>query len=249
VSAESFYGPDQAHIHHTAFGDLAAGAATCLLAELRNAGHATGTVVDLGCGSGILARHVSEAGYDVEGVDLAPAMLDLARRNAPRATFRRGSLLDAELPRTVAVTAIGEALNYATDERAGGEALGDVFRRVRASLEPGGLFLFDVATPGRHGPDRIANRLHDRETWTLFLHAEESEDGSRLDRFVTIFRLAARGGYERTDEHHVLRLYESTTLASMLDAAGFTVELRDRYGAPTPSTPPAGWVVVLARAV
>jgi SAM-dependent methyltransferase len=248
VSSDSFYGPDQAHIHDTAFGDLAEGAATRLLAELRDAGHAAGTVVDLGCGSGILARHVSEAGFEVEGVDLAPAMLDLARRNAPRATFRHGSLLDAELPPTVAVTAIGEALNYATDERAGDEALRDLFRRVRASLAPGGLFLFDVATPGRYGPDRVANRLHDRDSWTLFMHAEESEDGRRLDRFVTIFRRSERGGYERTDEHHVLHLYEPATLTSMLEVAGFTVEVRDSYGAPTPSTPPAGWVVVLARA-
>ena len=248
MSPGDFYGPDQAHIHHTAFGDLAEGAAARLLAELRTGGHGTGTVVDLGCGSGILARHVSEAGYEVVGVDLAPAMLDLARRHAPRATFRHGSLLDAELPPAVAVTAIGEALNYATDERAGDDALGDVFRRVRASLEPGGLFLFDVATPGRYGPDRVANRIHDRDTWTLFMHAEESEDGRRLDRFVTIFRRAEHGGYERSDEHHVLRLYEPATLASMLEAAGFTVEVRDRYGVPTPSTPAAGWVVVLARA-
>src|SRR6202035_3058280 len=128
------------------FGDLAEQAATRLLAELRDAGHCTGRVVDLGCGSGILARAVSDAGYEVEGIDLAPAMLDLARRNAPRATFRPGSLLDTELPPTVGVTAIGEALNYATDERAGTQALGDVFRRVRASLAPGGLLLFDVAT-------------------------------------------------------------------------------------------------------
>ena len=248
MSDGGFYGPDQAHIHHTAFGDLAAGAATRLIAELRGGGRDRGTVVDLGCGSGILARQVSDSGYEVVGVDLSPAMLDLARRNAPRATFRRGSLLDAELTAAVAVTAIGEALNYATDERAGDEALTDVFGRVRASLEPGGIFLFDVATPGRYGPDRVANRLHDRDTWTLFVHAVESDDGRRLDRFVTIFRRNETGSYERTDEHHVLRLYEPAMLVAGLAAAGFGAEVLDNYGAPTPSTPAAGWVVVLARA-
>jgi SAM-dependent methyltransferase len=248
VSDGGFYGPDQAHIHHTGFGDLADGAATRLLAELRGTGHEAGTVVDLGCGSGILARRVSDSGYEVDGVDLSPAMLDLARRNAPQVTFRRGSLLDAELPAAVAVTATGEALNYATDERAGDAALADVFGRVRASLEPGGIFLFDVATSGRYGPDRVANRLHDRDTWTLFMHAVESDDGRRLDRFVTIFRRTETGSYERTDEHHVLRLYEPAMLVAGLEAAGFAVEVLDSYGAPTPSTPAAGWVVILARA-
>jgi SAM-dependent methyltransferase len=248
VSDGGFYGPDQAHIHHTAFGDLAESAATRLLAELRATGHEAGTVVDLGCGSGILARRVSDSGYEVEGVDLSPAMLDLARRNAPQATFRRGSLLDAELAPTVAVTAIGEALNYATDERVGDAALTDVFGRVRASLEPDGIFLFDVATPGRYGPDRVANRFHDRDTWSLFMHAVESDDGRRLDRFVTIFRRAGTGSYERTDEHHVLRLYEPAMLVARLEAAGFAVAVLHSYGAPTPSTPTAGWVVILARA-
>jgi SAM-dependent methyltransferase len=249
VSDGGFYGPDQAHIHHTAFGDLAEAAATRLLAELRGTGHEAGTVVDLGCGSGILARRVSDSGYQVEGVDLSPAMLDLARRNAPQATFRRGSLLDAELPAAVAVTAIGEALNYATDERAGDTALTDVFGRVRTSLEPDGIFLFDVATPGRYGPDRVANRLHDRDAWTLFMHAVESDDARRLDRFVTIFRRTETGSYERTDEHHVLRLYEPAMLVAGLEAAGFAVEVLDSYGAPTPSTPAAGWVVIFARAI
>jgi SAM-dependent methyltransferase len=248
VRGDGFYGPDQAYIHHTAFGDLAEQAAAQLLAELQDAAHPTGRVVDLGCGSGILARAVSDAGYDVDGIDLAPAMVDLARRNAPRATFRQGSLVDVELPPTVAVTAIGEALNYLTDGRAGRDALGGIFRRVRASLAPGGVLLFDVATPGRYGPDPTANRFHDRDTWVLFMHAVESDDGRRLDRYVTIFRRRDEGGYERTDEHHVLALYDPATLVTMLAEAGFTAEVRDSYGTPTPSTPAAGWVVVLARA-
>ena len=248
MSGDSFYGPDQAHIHHTRFGDLADQAAARLVAELHDAGHRGGLVVDLGCGSGILARAVSDAGYEVEGVDLAARDARPGAAERAPATFRLGSLVDVELPSTVAVSAIGEALNYLTDERAGHDALGDIFRRVRASLEPGGVFLFDVATPGRHGPDRTANRLHDHDTWTLFMHAVEHDDARRLDRSVTIFRRRDDGAYDRTDEHHVLALYDPATLTAMLDAAGFSVEVLDSYGAPTPSTPPAGWVVVLARA-
>jgi hypothetical protein len=93
----------------------------------------------------------------------------------------------------------------------------------------------------------VANRLHDRDTWTLFMHAVESDDGRRLDRFVTIFRRTETGSYERTDEHHVLRLYEPAMLVVSLEAAGLAVEVLDSYGAPTPSTPAAGWVVILAR--
>jgi 2-polyprenyl-3-methyl-5-hydroxy-6-metoxy-1,4-benzoquinol methylase len=89
---------------------------------LADAGLTVGTVVDLGCGSGIFAAILSEAGYDVRGVDPAPAMVDLARTHAPRATIELGSVHDFELPRAVAIVALGEVLNYATDSRAGLDA-------------------------------------------------------------------------------------------------------------------------------
>lgn len=243
-----FYGPDQARIHHDAFGSLAREAASALVAALHERGLARGTVVDLGSGSGILAAAMCDAGYDVTGVDISPAMVDLARATAPRATFRVGSLLDASLPRCVAVTAIGEALNYATDDRAGPDAVRALATRVHDALEPGGVFLFDVATPGRHGPDKRRAVFHRRDTWCLGMHAEESADSTTLDRRITIFTMTDDGTYRRTDEHHVLRLYDPAEVTATLERAGFDVAVRDRYVAnPAPTTPPGGWHVFVAR--
>jgi SAM-dependent methyltransferase len=243
-----FYGPDQARIHHDEFGSLAGEAADALVGLLRDAGLDHGTVVDLGSGSGILAAAMCDAGYDVAGVDISPAMVDLARVTAPRATFQVGSLLDASLPRCVAVTAIGEALNYATDERAGLDAVRALATRVHDALEPGGVFLFDVATPGRHGPDRRRVVFHVYETWCLGNRTEESDDGTRLDRRITIFTETDDGTYRRTDEHHVLRLYDPVEVTAVLEGAGFDVIVRDRYvDDPAPTTPPGGWHVFVAH--
>ena len=55
-------------------------------------------MIDLGCGSGILSRAVSEAGYDVLGIDISEAMIAMARQRVPRGQFRVESLLTAELP-------------------------------------------------------------------------------------------------------------------------------------------------------
>jgi SAM-dependent methyltransferase len=43
---------------------------------------APATVADLGCGTGSLAVLLAEAGYEVTGVDFAPAMIDAARAKA-----------------------------------------------------------------------------------------------------------------------------------------------------------------------
>jgi SAM-dependent methyltransferase len=112
------YGRDLAYVHDAAFGHLARGGARTLLRLLRRARVRDGLVVDLGAGTGITSRALNDAGYEVLGVELSPDMVELARRRAPAARFVRSSLLDAELPACVAVAAIGECLNYATDRRA-----------------------------------------------------------------------------------------------------------------------------------
>ena len=80
------------------------------------------------------------------------------------------------------------------------------------------------------------------------MHAEESADGTTLDRRITIFTMTDDGTYRRTDEHHVLRLYDAAELTATLERAGFDVAVRDRYVAnPAPTTPPGGWHVFVAR--
>ena len=53
------YERDLAEIQHRGFGDFAASAAPGLLGLLREAKIERGTVVDLGCGSGIWLRELS----------------------------------------------------------------------------------------------------------------------------------------------------------------------------------------------
>jgi SAM-dependent methyltransferase len=261
--AAVFYGADQAGIHHERFGALAGGAANDLVEILRAVGIASGTVVDLGCGSGILAAAVGAAGFAVVGVDLSADMVELARTTAPGATFTVGSIHDAELPAgCVGVTAIGEVLNYATDERAGLEAVGRLAERIHHALVPGGVWLFDVSGPGRAGPTGAFKQFHRSDSWCLGMTATEHPEDHRLDREITIFVLeAATGGYRsfatdgtvgegpyrRIEELHVLRLYDRDELAATLRDVGFEVEVADGYRTPVahPNALP-GWYVVRA---
>ncbi|AUS81108.1 class I SAM-dependent methyltransferase [Actinoalloteichus sp. AHMU CJ021] len=51
-----------------------------------------GPVVELGCGPGQLTAHLRELGLDVFGVDLSPAMIDIASRAYPDLRFDLGSM-------------------------------------------------------------------------------------------------------------------------------------------------------------
>ena len=111
------YGSDLTYIHDTGHGDLARAAAQTVIAALHRAGRDHGRVVDLGCGSGIFARALLDAGFDVTGFDLSEAMIATARLRAPHADLRIGSFLDADIPACVAVTAVGECFSYLFDEK------------------------------------------------------------------------------------------------------------------------------------
>ena len=216
------YGPDLAAIHDTAFGDWARHAANVLLA------HAPpGLVVDLGCGSGILAQEVSGAGRPVLGIDLSPAMLAIAKGRAPAATFRLGSLLDAEVPACAAVAIVGEGVNYLFDGRDHARRLAALFKRIHAALQPGGVLLLDAAGPGRAGAAGTV-AWQEGKDWAIMAEAKES--GGQLTRRIVAFR---RDGpaWRRHDETHELRLIGPRTLARQLDGAGFEVKRLEGYGA------------------
>ena len=243
-SGGGFYGPVLAGIHHEAFGRLAARAAKHLLAELAAVGLTHGTVVDLGCGSGILARIVSEAGYDVIGADSSPSMVALARANAPRARIVEASLYDVALPDSVGVLATGEALNYATDPRGGPSTFGAFARRVHDALAPGGIFAFDVSVQGRSGPTGERRQFHDEDGWSVGVR--EVEEGDRLTRDIVTFSREPDDRYRRTDERHVLHVFDAEATVVTLHDAGFEVATEIDYGPPQ-FEPIEGWVVITAR--
>jgi SAM-dependent methyltransferase len=228
MNAELFYGRDLAYVHDQAFGHLASAGGETLLRLLGRQGFDSGLVVELGCGSGITAQLLCERGYDVLGVEVSPDLVEIARGRAPEARLVNASLLDAELPSCVAVAAIGECFNYAFDERAGDEALGVIFARVYEALEPGGLFLFDIAEPGRErsGPRREWSEGPD---WTLCLEAAENVVARTLTRRITVFR-EVNGGYRRSDELHNLRLYEVQAVLDALEVVGFEARRLSAYG-------------------
>ncbi len=223
----SFYGTDLAYIHHVAFSELSRAAAPWLIAQLASSGRADGRVVDLGCGTGVLAAELTQCGYDVVGVDISRAMIAVARKTAPRARFVVGSLFGTPMPPCRAVTAVGEVLSYGVVGK--GSSLSPLFNRVYRALEPGGFFFFDILdttaatrlVPGRHhrqGPD-----------WAVLTEVERHRIAHRLIRRITAFRKRGHT-YRRTSETHTLRLYSGAEVARQLRDVGFRVRRLPGYG-------------------
>jgi SAM-dependent methyltransferase len=221
------YKQDLAYIHDTGFGDFARNSAMGLFEILRQAGIPSGLVIDLGCGSGIWAAELSGAGYDVLGIDISPAMIEISRKRVPEAEFQVGSLLKAKLPKCVAVTSLGECLNYLFDKDNSISALRRLFHRVYGALRPGGLFIFDFAEPGRGKGPRQKHR--EGRDWAVLVEVDEDADTNRLTRRITSFR-KIDNLYTRDEEIHRLQLYKRSEVAKELREVGFRVRTVRSYG-------------------
>jgi tRNA (cmo5U34)-methyltransferase len=116
------------------------------------------TIADLGIGTGALsARCLTTArAARAIGIDVDPEILELARRRlGDRATFNTGSFLRASLPASDAVVA-SFALHHVRTRA----AKGALYRRIRAALRPGGVFISVDCQPARDARVRRAQFDH-----------------------------------------------------------------------------------------
>ncbi|MGW0434251.1 class I SAM-dependent DNA methyltransferase [Micromonospora sp. NPDC003197] len=71
-------------------------AALALFADqVRAAG--SGPVADVGCGPGRITAHLRQYDIDAFGIDLSPAMIEIARQDHPELRFAVGSMTDLDL--------------------------------------------------------------------------------------------------------------------------------------------------------
>jgi len=210
------------------FGLYAQEAAPGVLGILREAGVDEGTVVDLGCGSGILLRALSGAGYVTVGVDPSPAMLKLAKAAAPEAHLIRAPAERAELPPCDAVTAIGEILSYVPASATTEAGLVRLFRRIARALRPGGVLVFDALVADRSAPMCYRN-WRQGEDWAVLSDVDEDRSRQRLTRTITTFRHVKKE-WRRSQETHVLRVFERKVLEQALRQAGLSCRVSGSFG-------------------
>lgn len=223
------YRCDLAHIHDVGFTQLATSAASVVIEELASVHNFSGTIVSLGCGSGIEARILCDSGYEVVGIDLSEPLIKLARKCVPEAEFRIDSFVTADIPPCIAVTAIGEVFNYAFDTANNAANRAAVFQRIFAALVPGGLLVFDMAGLARapsHSPQRTFTEGPD---WAVLMEAEADTANKMLTRRITTFRKSGEL-YRRDSEVHQLQLIEPEEIGMLLSSLGFSVRILDCYG-------------------
>ncbi|MBB4699765.1 class I SAM-dependent methyltransferase [Sphaerisporangium siamense] len=119
-----------------------------VFAELvRDAGQ--GAVGDLGCGPGRMTAYLASLGVDAFGVDLSPAMIEIARRTYPELRFEVGSMDALDVPDG----SLGGVVAYYSLIHTPPEHVPAFLAEFRRVLAPGGHLLLGFFAEDRSGFD------------------------------------------------------------------------------------------------
>jgi SAM-dependent methyltransferase len=183
------------------------------------------SILDLGCGNGVLLALLQDAGHDVTGVDMSADMLSLAREKlGTGAKLYENDIVHffTEKAKYDIIVSTCDTLNYLTSSA----AVAQVFRSVQEMLKPGGFFFFDV-----HSDYTFAERFTawsygdttDKDGLIWNIHVR---DHYVYEHALTFFVATENGLYERFDNIQVEYFHREAQLLALLDAADLDVRTR-----------------------
>jgi SAM-dependent methyltransferase len=175
------------------------------------------SILDLCCGTGQLARILSERGYVVTGIDGSKEMLKFAKENAPVAEFMLDDARTFKLPEKYdVVVSVFDSLNHVMTI----DELTAVFENVCACLKSGGLFQFDMNLEQGYLTNwKGCNGIVEDDHICVFPNSYDPERKIGQADF-TMFRYED-GYWNRSDVKLIQKCYAEEEIRSALGKAGF----------------------------
>ena len=178
-------------------------------------------VLDAACGTGECTVKLAAKGYDMIGLDISPAMLQmaLAKPGADRVTWICQDMSDMDLFGTVqAVFCMTDSVNHLLTE----EDLEAFFQRASLFTEKGGLLVFDCLTDTYYRTV-VDGRTFYQEEADFFYAWNGAYDGQICDYDITCFARSQDGTYEKLTDSVAERMWRPAWLRKALKTAGYTV--------------------------
>ena len=131
---------------------------------LKRFGSGSGSLLDMGCGTGGHAVIFAQMGFEIVGIDLSEQMITSAQKKlhevdgevAEKVCFEVGDIRALDLNRKFdAIVSLFHVISYQTEN----EDLRSVFAGARQHLKPGGIFIFDFW----YGPGVLTDRPEVRD--------------------------------------------------------------------------------------
>jgi ubiquinone/menaquinone biosynthesis C-methylase UbiE len=176
------------------------------------------TILDVACGTGEHARLLAEThGFVVDGLDLDPELLRLARLKYPAGRFFEADMRDFALDRRYdAILCLFSSIGYLVTLDRVTAAL-ECFRR---HLAPRGVVVVEPWFPPGVLDTARVDRLSGSSGDTHVIRTSRVEVQGRVSRLLFDYELDGPGGKQRASEVHELGLFTQDEMGRAFEAAG-----------------------------
>jgi ubiquinone/menaquinone biosynthesis C-methylase UbiE len=203
-------------VYDIGWGDFAESSQRFIATTLQYYGIEAGSILELACGTGILATHLARSGHVVLGIDQSPEMVAIAAMRGEHVggvEFAVADMRNLDLDISFdAALCMFDSLNYLITL----EDLSDALGSVSAVLNPGGVFIFDFNRPliySAHNGETVRMRVEGG----ILLQELQYEVPTRIAQ--TVFRFP-----NGDEEVHTQRAYEMSEIEPLLTAANLSVK-------------------------
>ena len=183
-------------------------------------------VLDVGCGTGRHAGLLAAAGLSVDGLDLEPEFVRIARERNPGGSFRVGDMTSFSVsePYDVVLSLFG-SIGYAVDE----EGLHAAVRCLAEAIRVGGVVIVEPFLEPSDMKDGYVTMQSARRPDLVVCRMSRTIVRDGVSRIEFEYLVARPGGIEHLSETHELGLFTEEVMVRALEGAGLQVT-QDREG-------------------
>ena len=184
------------------------------------------TLLDVACGTGAHLAELSHR-YEVEGADLSPAMLAVARGRLPGIPLHQADMRTLDLGRSFdAVICLFSSIGYVTDP----SEMRSTVARLAAHVAPGGVLILD----GWVRPDEWRESFRPepdiaRDEEMLVVRLAHSRREGNVTELEMHHLVQTAEGIDYFVERHRLALTPTADYVSAMEAAGLVTRVIPNY--------------------
>jgi ubiquinone/menaquinone biosynthesis C-methylase UbiE len=183
------------------------------------------SLLDVACGTGFHASLLSNY-YQVEGLDLDPEMLKVAKKKHPEIRFHQGDMVDFNLQRQFdAVVCLFSSIGYVKTK----SRLQKTIKNMSKHLLPGGVLLIEPwFTPEQWHPGRASMTQVNQPDLKIVRMSYSGQKG-KISTIEFQYLIGTSEGIEHSVENHELGLFTHQDYMDAFQAATLKV-IHDREG-------------------